>query len=689
MMLATFGTAPARATTTDEIISRGKVIVAIDTTTAPYGMVDESMQPSGFDIEVANLVGKSLGVPVEFVTVTSPGRIPSLLTNRVDMVISIFSITPERALQVAFSIPYAGQSSVVLAPKSVAIKGPEDLVGLKVGVTRGTGEDGLLTAQAEKSPASRSCASTTTPRSRRRCCRARSTRWAAATTAIVPQEERQRRGFRAEVRAEELLLRHRGAQGQPRALAVAQHLHLVAEERRRPERPVDEVSQRAASRAAGVLSRSRGPGAPARACAFRTSGHGIRLSLRSGAEAVAAAALGAAAHAGALGAVDDLRLRDRHPRRDRQDLRAAAGQGGGDRLCRADRNTPLLIQLYFIFFTLPFIGLRLSSDTAAVVALSIHLGAYATEIVRAGIEFIPPGQIEAGRSLGLSGPQIIRFIVIKPAIRAVYPALGGQFILQLLGSSIVSAIAAEELTAIANNLVMQTFRNFEIYIVVAVIYFVVVQVFILLFPPRRAVFLPLEGLSPPMVPRLHLQRGLLPSPRRALDRAPGAHRLRRRRASSRHGHRRAPGQREPGAQLGGAGLHPVLPGAPDVQLLRPGLILHRPRPRRLDRAGARPSSLVARNFFAGRSSTARYPLGAGSQSETSTLCSVPFLRRSLRIVVAPGLPADGAADHRLHGADREGHLGRLADRHDRARPHRHRDQHRRLSSRRWSSASSR
>jgi polar amino acid transport system permease protein len=145
------------------------------------------------------------------------------------------------------------------------------------------------------------------------------------------------------------------------------------------------------------------------------------------------------------------------------------------------RNTPLLIQLYFIFFTLPFVGLRLSSDTAAVVALSIHLGAYATEIVRAGIESIPAGQIEAGRSLGLSGGRIVRHIVLKPAIRAVYPALCGQFILQLLGSSIVSAIAAEELTAIANNLVMQTFRNFEIYIVVAVIYFVVVQAFILLF----------------------------------------------------------------------------------------------------------------------------------------------------------------------------------------------------------------
>jgi polar amino acid transport system substrate-binding protein len=152
LVFAALAAAPARAVTTDEIISRGKVIIAIDTTTAPYGMVDANMQPSGFDIDVANLVGKALGVPVEFVTVTSPGRIPSLLTNRVDMVISIFSITAERALQVAFSIPYAGQSSVVLAPKSVEIAGPEDLVGLKVGVTRGTGEDGLLTAQAEKTP---------------------------------------------------------------------------------------------------------------------------------------------------------------------------------------------------------------------------------------------------------------------------------------------------------------------------------------------------------------------------------------------------------------------------------------------------------------------------------------------------------------------------------------------------------
>lgn len=139
------------------------------------------------------------------------------------------------------------------------------------------------------------------------------------------------------------------------------------------------------------------------------------------------------------------------------------------------RNTPLLIQLYIVFFSLPLIGLKFSSFTAATIALSIHLGAYATEIMRAGVESISQGQIEAAKSLGLGSYRIIRHVVLMPAVRAVYPALSAQFILQLMGTSIVGAIAAEELTAIANNLVMQTFRSFEVYIVVAIIYFVAVQ----------------------------------------------------------------------------------------------------------------------------------------------------------------------------------------------------------------------
>jgi polar amino acid transport system permease protein len=138
------------------------------------------------------------------------------------------------------------------------------------------------------------------------------------------------------------------------------------------------------------------------------------------------------------------------------------------------RNTPFLVQLYFVYFALPNFGIRLDSNTAALVAMIVNLGAYATEIVRAGVEAIPGGQIEAGRSLGLRPLQIVRLIILFPALKAIYPALTSQFILVLLGSSVVSAIAAEELTAIANNINSQTFRSFEIYTVVTIMYVAIV-----------------------------------------------------------------------------------------------------------------------------------------------------------------------------------------------------------------------
>lgn len=137
---------PAQAQTVDEIIRRGRVVIAIDTTVPPYGSLDRQGQPEGIDVDVARLIGTRLGVPVEFVTVNSPGRIPALLSNRVDMVVAIFSITPERALQVAFSIPYAGQSAVLIAPRERQIAGPNDLRGLRVAITRGALEDGAITA---------------------------------------------------------------------------------------------------------------------------------------------------------------------------------------------------------------------------------------------------------------------------------------------------------------------------------------------------------------------------------------------------------------------------------------------------------------------------------------------------------------------------------------------------------------
>jgi polar amino acid transport system permease protein len=136
----------------------------------------------------------------------------------------------------------------------------------------------------------------------------------------------------------------------------------------------------------------------------------------------------------------------------------------------AIRNTPFLVQLFIIFFGLPGLGLKLSPLAAALVAMVINLGAYSTEIVRAGIESTQKGQIEAGLSLGLSRGLIFRHVVLLPALKAVYPALASQFVLLMLASSVVSQISAEELTFVAQFQQSRNYRSFEIYTVVMFLY---------------------------------------------------------------------------------------------------------------------------------------------------------------------------------------------------------------------------
>jgi polar amino acid transport system permease protein len=134
------------------------------------------------------------------------------------------------------------------------------------------------------------------------------------------------------------------------------------------------------------------------------------------------------------------------------------------------RNTPFLVQLFIVYFSLPALGLRLRADQAALLGMTINLGAYAAEIVRGGIEAVPASQIEAARALGLRGVHIFRFVVLMPALRIAYPALVSQFILLMLGSSVVSSISAVDLTAVTNTLQSTTFRSFEFYFATTLIY---------------------------------------------------------------------------------------------------------------------------------------------------------------------------------------------------------------------------
>ena len=134
------------------------------------------------------------------------------------------------------------------------------------------------------------------------------------------------------------------------------------------------------------------------------------------------------------------------------------------------RNTPFVVQLFFIVFGLPNLGLKMTAGGAALLAMVVNLGAYSTEIIRAGIQVTPKGQWEAGRVLGLTRLQTFIRVVLPPALQRIYPALVSQCIIVMLGSSVVSQVSYEELTFAANLIQSRTFLSFEVYLVTTGIY---------------------------------------------------------------------------------------------------------------------------------------------------------------------------------------------------------------------------
>ena len=137
------------------------------------------------------------------------------------------------------------------------------------------------------------------------------------------------------------------------------------------------------------------------------------------------------------------------------------------------RGTPLLVQIFLIYFALPMaIGQRVEPFIAAVAYCGINTGAYVSEIFRAGIQAIDVGQMEAGRSLGLTWWQTMRFIILPQAFKNILPPLGNEFIAMLKDSSLVSVIGFEELTRRGQLIIAQTYGSFEIWMTVAVLYLI-------------------------------------------------------------------------------------------------------------------------------------------------------------------------------------------------------------------------
>ena len=136
------------------------------------------------------------------------------------------------------------------------------------------------------------------------------------------------------------------------------------------------------------------------------------------------------------------------------------------------RNTPFIVQLFFIFFGLPAAGVKLTPETAAVIAMVVNLSAYATEIIRAGITATPQGQIEAAQSLAMGRMQIFTRVVLPPALAKVWPSMTGQIIIVMLGSAVCGQISVPELSYAANLIQSRNFRSFESSIVATLVYLV-------------------------------------------------------------------------------------------------------------------------------------------------------------------------------------------------------------------------
>jgi His/Glu/Gln/Arg/opine family amino acid ABC transporter permease subunit len=169
--------------------------------------------------------------------------------------------------------------------------------------------------------------------------------------------------------------------------------------------------------------------------------------------------------------------------------RSVAALAGG--YIQLMRNTPLLIQIYFIYFGLSMAGFGLSGFASGLLALCLQNGAYTAEIYRAGLQSLSVKQIEAGRALGMTPWLTFRIVVLPQAIARVIPALGNQFVLILKDTSIVSAIAVGELMHVGKTLSERTAATYEIFFVLAAFYLVMTSIVTTLvrFYERRVAFM--------------------------------------------------------------------------------------------------------------------------------------------------------------------------------------------------------
>jgi His/Glu/Gln/Arg/opine family amino acid ABC transporter permease subunit len=444
LLLTIFG-APSQSKASDP----EPLTVALTGKYPPFSFYDTNGDLAGFDVDVSRGVARELGKELEIVTTEWDGILAGLLAGKYDAIIGSMAITAERQKQVDFSRPYyvSGAQLFVNAESSSDIRSIKDLAGRRVGVVLGETFEHYLT---EHHPEIETVTYKSTVDIYQEMLNGRLSGFVTDRLVGGYQIQSAAMPFRP---AGELLYREQMgipvAHGHPerlarinRALSRLEKSGTMAELNRKWFGP-------AASNNAAIQS-------------FAMSGRTIALRLLLG-FGVSIGIAFISLLCGFLLAVPAGVILNRKPSPLLLLVRT---------LVDFVRGTPVLIQLFFVYFGAPQIGLTLSPLTSAVITLSINGAAYMAEVVRSGLMAVPPGQKRAARALGLSDLQVFRFVVWPQAFRIAIPALVNSAVALLKDTALVSVISVAEVLRQAQSIISVTYNPMKYYFIVALMFFV-------------------------------------------------------------------------------------------------------------------------------------------------------------------------------------------------------------------------
>jgi His/Glu/Gln/Arg/opine family amino acid ABC transporter permease subunit len=431
----------------DNIQKRGELIVGLSADYAPYEFhadVDGKDQIVGFDISIAQKIADDLGVKLKIEELGFDALLGALKTGKIDLIISGMAPTPERLQEVNFSIPYmqVQQKVIVREDEKNNFKSTKDFSGIKVGVQKQTTQEELAKNELIGSiPTSLQKVPDIIMNLKNKKVDAAVLEGPVAEAYV----DRDKNLTFADVTFE---------QGEKEAaVAISKEAPVLTE---KVNKSIKEINDNnlldGYKKEAGKLMFTDDESFLGKYGKFYINGAGYTIFL---------AFMGVLFGAILGGLLALMKL-----------SKSKILRGLAIAYIEYVRGTPLLVQIFIVYFGTGVLGLDLSKISAGCIALALNSGAYVAEIVRAGINAVNKGQLEAARSLGMNQTLAMRYIILPQAIKNILPALGNEFVTVIKESSVVSVIGVSELIFQAGNVQGASFKPFLPYLVVSLIYFV-------------------------------------------------------------------------------------------------------------------------------------------------------------------------------------------------------------------------